>query len=76
MSLLCPSDIEKTARDIVEYWDTSPANDADKIKILTMVRDFYADRNETTVDQWFAGLCQRILDRNDPQTGFEDTDEG
>lgn len=74
--LVKPSDIENTARDIVLYWENSDANDVDKVKILTMVRDFYADRNETTIDQWFAGLCQRILDRNDPQTGFEDSDEG
>lgn len=68
--LLKPSDIYKTAEDIVNFVN-SDASDADKKTILTMVRDFYTDRNEHVVDQWFASLAQRTIDKHYPPTGLE-----
>ena len=72
MQSMTPQLIEKTAQDIVGYWDESTANDKDKIKIMEMVRDYYSDRNEHLVDQYLSALAQRVLDKNSPQTSFEE----
>lgn len=69
--LITPQQIEKAAVDIVDYWETSEANDEDKLKILEMVKDFYNDRNEHIIDQYLSQLTSRVIERNVPQTGFE-----
>ena len=71
LPLIKPSEIEETARDISNYWNESNASDEDKIKILKMVRDYYKDRNLTTIDAWFAQLCDIIIIKNTTETGFE-----
>lgn len=71
LPLIKPSEIEETARDISTYWNTSKASTEDKIKILTMVKDYYKDRNLTTIDAWFAQLCDIIITKNSQETGFE-----
>ena len=72
--LIKPSDIEATARDITNYWNTSKASPEDKIKILIMVKDYYKDRNLTTIDSWFAQLCDITINKNSNTegTGFEE----
>ena len=69
--LITPQQLEQAAFDIVEYWSSSDAADEDKTKILEMVRDFYGDRNEHIIDQYLSQLTSRIIERNVPQTGFE-----
>lgn len=71
LPLIKPTEIEETARDISNYWNESKASDEDKIKILKMVRDYYKDRNLTTIDAWFAQLCDIIIIKNTTETGFE-----
>lgn len=74
LPLIKPSDIEVTARDITNYWNTSKASPEDKIKILNMVKDYYKDRNLTTIDSWFAQLCDIMINKNSNSegTGFEE----
>lgn len=69
--LMTPKMIEEAAESIVDYWSTSELPETDKTKILEMVRDFYADRNETLVDQYLSGLTERTIIRHTAQTGFE-----
>jgi len=71
MNLIKPSDIANAATDIATFVDTSELADKDKQKILEMVRDFYADKNEHIIDQYLNMLAQRTLDKHFPQTGFE-----
>lgn len=70
--LITPQQVEKAAVDIVDYWNTSDALEEDKIKILEMIRDYYAEKNEHVIDQYLAQLSTRIIERNIPRTGFED----
>ena len=72
LPLIKPTDIEETARDISNYWNTSKASNEDKIKILNMVKDYYQDRNLTTIDAWFSQLCDIIITKNSGETGFEE----
>lgn len=69
--LLTPRMIEEAAGNIVDFWSSSDLPDSDKTKILEMIRDFYADRNETLVDQYLSGLAERTIIRHTAQTGFE-----
>lgn len=69
--LLTPSMIEEAAENIVNFWSISDLPASDKAKILEMVKDFYADKNETLVDQYLAGLTERTIIRNTAETGFE-----
>lgn len=71
MNLLKPSDIANAATDIATFVETSDLADKDKQKILEMVRDYYIDKNEHIIDQYLATLAQRTVDKNFPQTGFE-----
>lgn len=71
MNLLKPSDIANAATDIATFVETSDLADKDKQKILEMVRDYYVDKNEHIIDQYLATLAQRTVDKNFPQTGFE-----
>jgi len=73
--LLTPQQIEKAAQDIVAFWNRSVLPDADKAKILEMVQDYYASKDEYLVDQYLAGLTQRTIDRNAPQTDFENQND-
>ena len=70
-ALISPSDIEKVATDIANFETNSELGIQDKIKILTMTRDYYRDRNLTSVDQWLAGLCDITLGRI-REKGFEE----
>lgn len=72
--LLTPQQIEKAANDIVTYWKESELPETDKQKILEMVKGFYEDRNEHFFDQYFAALTNRTIEKNVPQTGFENGD--
>lgn len=69
--LITPQQIEKAAQDIVSFWEQSDLPAADKTKILEMVKDFYDDKNEHLIDQYFAKLTERTLIRNTAETGFE-----
>lgn len=69
-ALISPSDIEKVATDIANFEERSELGIEDKIKILTMTRDYYRDRNLTSVDQWLAELCNITLGRIQ-EKGFE-----
>ena len=75
LPLIKPSDIEATARDISNYWNTSKASKEDKIKILNMVKDYYKDRKLTTIDAWFTQLCDIMITKNSASegTGFEES---
>ena len=74
--LLTPFDIERAASDIVSYWETSDLPDADKEKILEMVKDYYEGKNEYLCDQYLSALTTRTLDSNVPKTGFENKQHG
>ncbi|MCG7944859.1 MAG: hypothetical protein N0C84_00780 [Candidatus Thiodiazotropha taylori] len=69
--IIVPQDLEKAATDIVRFWQSSELRDEDKIKILEMVNRFYSDKNEYIHDQYLAELTKRMLDKHNPQTGFE-----
>jgi hypothetical protein len=69
--IIKPSDIEAAALDIIEYYEKSNASHDDKIKILTMLQEHYEGTNYSVVDQWFANLIKRSIDKHEPQTGFE-----
>lgn len=71
MNLITPQQIEETAKSIVEFWDNSSLPDADKTKILEMVKDFYVDENNHVFQQYLAALCERTIDRRVPRTSFE-----
>lgn len=71
MNILTPQQIEQAAKDIVSFWDESTLPDADKNKILEMVKDYYEDSNNHIFEQYLATLCQRTIDRRVPRTGFE-----
>ncbi len=71
MNLLKPSDIANAATDIATFVESSELAHKDKQKILEMVRDFYADKNEHIIDQYLATLATRTIDKHFPQTGFE-----
>lgn len=71
MLLIKPTDIYEVAQDIITFADREDISDNDKKVIITMVKDFYADRNEYTVDQWLTQFSQRILDRKFPPTSIE-----
>ena len=71
MNLFKPSDIAAVATDIATFIDNNELAVKDKQKILEMVRDYYQDKNEHIIDQYLAMLAQRTLDKNFPQTGFE-----
>jgi len=75
MNILTPQQIETAAKDIVNFWDESTLPDADKEKILSMVKDYYNDKNDHIFEQYLATLCERTIDRRVPRTGFE-RDEG
>ena len=75
MNLITPTQIEATAKDIVEFWETSELPDGDKTKILQMTQEFYTDENSHIFQQYLAQLCQRTIDKRVPRTGFE-SDEG
>lgn len=70
--ILTPQHIEQAATDIVEFWEGSNLPDADKAKILTMVKEYYEDKNEFVYEQYLAQLTQRTIDRRVPQTKFDD----
>ena len=74
MNLITPQQIEETAQAIVEYWDNSELPDADKTKILEMIKDFYTDENQHVFQQYLAQLCERTIDRRVPKTSFESDD--
>ena len=59
-SLIGPSEIQRIAEDIANFWETSELSEEDKLKILNMTKDYYKDRNLTAVDAWLAQLCQRF----------------
>lgn len=69
--LIKPSDIEIVARDIINYYDNSEAPHEDKIRVLRMLQEHYEHTNYSVVDQWFAALIKRVIDRHAPETGFE-----
>lgn len=69
--LMTPQMIETAANDIVSFWDNSELADVDKQKILEMVKDYYANKDEYMYDQYLAGLTTRTIDSNVPHTGFE-----
>lgn len=69
--LIKPSDIEAAALDITEYYEKSSASHEDKIKILRMLLEHYESTNYSIIDQWLAALIRRIVDKHEPQTGFE-----
>ena len=70
--LITPQVIEKAATDIVEFWETSELPETDKAKILTMIKDYYNDKNDYVYEQYLAQLTQRTIDRRVPQTKFDD----
>ena len=70
--ILTPQQIENAATDIVEFWENSSLPDADKAKILTMVKEYYEDKNDFVYEQYLAQLTQRTIDRRVPQTKFDD----
>ena len=70
--MLTPQVIEKAATDIVEFWENSELPDTDKAKILTMVKEYYDDKNDYVYEQYLAQLTQRTIDRRVPQTKFDD----
>ena len=73
--MITPQDIEKTALNIVNFWDESELPDADKEKILKFTQDYYTDENAHVFHQYLAQLCQRTIDRRVPRTGFESESE-
>lgn len=74
-NMITPQQIEKTAKDIVNFWNESELPDADKTKILMMTRDYYIDENNHTYQQYLGTLCERTIDRRVPRTGFESDNE-
>ena len=70
--LITPQVIEKAATDIVEFWEQSELPETDKAKILTMIKDYYNDKNDYVYEQYLAQLTQRTIDRRVPQTKFDD----
>jgi hypothetical protein len=72
--LLTPQQLEQAAKDVVEFWDTSELPDADKAKILEMVKDYYVDKDDHVFERYFAELCARTIDRRVPKTHFERND--
>ena len=70
--LITPQQIESAAKDIVSFWEESELPDADKAKILDMVKDYYTDENNHVFQQYLAALCERTIDRRVPRTSFED----
>ena len=72
--LITPQQIEATAKSIVEFWDNSELPDADKAKIMEMIKDYYTDENNHVFQQYLAELCQRTIDRRVPKTSFESND--
>ena len=70
--MLTPQVIEKAATEIVEFWESSELLDTDKAKILTMVKEYYDDKNDYVYEQYLAQLTQRTIDRRVPQTKFDD----
>jgi|TARA_R110000851_G_scaffold24755_2_gene71447 hypothetical protein len=70
-SLIGPSEIQRIAEDIANFWETSELSEEDKLKILNMTKDYYKDRNLTAVDAWLAQLCEVIINKNVGATGFE-----
>ena len=70
--IITPQVIEKAATDIVEFWETCGLPDTDKAKILTMVKEYYDDKNDYVYEQYLAQLTQRTIDRRVPQTKFDD----
>lgn len=69
--LLTPQMIETAASNIVDFWSTSELADIDKQKILEMVKDYYANKDEYIHDQYLSALTDRTINANVPQTGFE-----
>ena len=74
MSLLTPQQIEQAALDIVEFWEKSELPPNDKAKILEMVKEYYADKNDFVYEQYLAELTQRTIDRRVPHTEFDKKD--
>ena len=70
--LMTPQVIEEAAKSIVNFWESSELPDVDKAKILTMVKEYYDDKNEYVYEQYLAQLTQRTIDRRVPQTKFDD----
>lgn len=70
--IITPQLIEQAALDIVEFWEKSELPPNDKAKILEMVKEYYADKNDYVYEQYLAELTQRTLDRRIPQTKFDD----
>lgn len=69
--MIKPSDIEAVVLDIINYYDNSAATHEDKIKILNMLQEHYEGTNYSIVDQWFAALIKRMIQKYAPETGFE-----
>lgn len=69
--LIKPTDVYETAKDISKFVEREDITDKDKKVILEMTRDFYQDRNEHIIDQWFSQFLQRTIDKHFPPTGME-----
>jgi predicted kinase len=72
--IITPQIIEQAAKDIVSFWEASELPDADKAKILEMVKDYYADKDDHVFERYLAELCKRTIDRRVPATSFEQND--
>ena len=70
--LITPQVIESAATEIVDFWEQSDLPDTDKAKILTMVKDYYNDKNDYVYEQYLAQLTQRTIDRRVPPTQLDD----
>ena len=65
--MIKPSEIESTAKDIVEFYDSSTLTHNDKLKILKMVTDHYETNfgfSSDPVDQWFMTLSKKTYERH------------
>lgn len=41
MSIIKPTEVESAINDIINYWKTSKAKDADKLQVLELLADHY-----------------------------------
>lgn len=65
--MIKPSDIESTAKDIVEFYGSSDLTHNDKLKILKMVADHYENNfsfSTDPVDQWLMVLSKKTYERH------------
>jgi hypothetical protein len=63
--LITPSEIEKVALDITTYWDKSQLSDDDKKSVLTMIMDYYNDKNEYVYEKYLSKLIEVELAKHD-----------